>query len=85
MLQIQDWTASSPRSAAYVVWDNGVKNLYRLGYEGMVSGDEAMWECGDEAMCECGDEVMCDSGDEVMCVSGEEVMCECGDEVMWTR
>lgn len=35
VLQIQDWTASSPRSAAYVVWDNGVKNLYRLGYEGM--------------------------------------------------
>jgi E3 ubiquitin-protein ligase mind-bomb len=35
VLQIQDWTAVSPRSGAYVVWDNGVKNLYRLGFEGM--------------------------------------------------
>ena len=37
VLQIQDWTSTSPRSGAYVVWDNGVKNLYRMGYEGMVS------------------------------------------------
>jgi E3 ubiquitin-protein ligase mind-bomb len=35
VLQIQDWTSTAPRSAAYVAWDNGVKNLYRLGYEGM--------------------------------------------------
>lgn len=28
--------ASCPRSAAYVVWDNGAKNLYRLGSKGMV-------------------------------------------------
>lgn len=34
--EIQDWSASSPRSAAYVVWDNGAKNLYRVGFEGMV-------------------------------------------------
>ncbi len=35
--EIQDWNASSPRSAAYVLWDTGTKNLYRVGYEGMVS------------------------------------------------
>ena len=34
--EIQDWSASSPRSAAYVLWDNGAKNLYRVGFEGMV-------------------------------------------------
>lgn len=33
---LQDWSAASPRSAAYVVWDNGSKNLYRVGFEGMV-------------------------------------------------
>lgn len=35
--EIQDWSAASPRSAAYVIWDNGAKNLYRVGFEGMVS------------------------------------------------
>lgn len=35
--EIQDWSATSLRSAAYVVWDNGAKNLYRVGFEGMVS------------------------------------------------
>ena len=34
--EIQDWSASSPRSAAYVIWDSGTKNLYRVGFEGMV-------------------------------------------------
>jgi E3 ubiquitin-protein ligase mind-bomb len=33
---LQDWSAASPRSAAYVLWDNGAKNLYRVGFEGMV-------------------------------------------------
>ena len=33
---IQDWSAASPRSAAYVLWDNVAKNLYRVGFEGMV-------------------------------------------------
>ncbi|XP_066156135.1 E3 ubiquitin-protein ligase MIB1 [Euwallacea fornicatus] len=33
--EIQDWSAASPRSAAYIVWDNGSKNLYRVGFEGM--------------------------------------------------
>ncbi|KAK2193980.1 hypothetical protein NP493_4g12025 [Ridgeia piscesae] len=33
--EIQDWSAASPRSAAYVLWDNGSKNLYRVGFEGM--------------------------------------------------
>lgn len=37
MNEIQDWSAASPRSAAYVIWDNGAKNLYRVGFEGMVS------------------------------------------------
>nr|XP_022914465.1 E3 ubiquitin-protein ligase mind-bomb [Onthophagus taurus] len=32
---IQDWSATSPKSAAYIVWDNGTKNLYRVGFEGM--------------------------------------------------
>lgn len=34
--EIQDWSAASPHSAAYVLWDNGAKNLYRVGFEGMV-------------------------------------------------
>ncbi|KAI1284962.1 E3 ubiquitin-protein ligase MIB1 [Halotydeus destructor] len=33
--EVQDWSAISPRSAAYVIWDNGTKNLYRVGFEGM--------------------------------------------------
>ncbi|XP_076298620.1 E3 ubiquitin-protein ligase mind bomb 1 isoform X4 [Lasioglossum baleicum] len=33
--EIQDWSAASPRSAAYIIWDNGAKNLYRVGFEGM--------------------------------------------------
>ena len=28
-------SAASPRSAAYVIWDTGAKNLYRFGFEGM--------------------------------------------------
>nr|XP_020019152.1 E3 ubiquitin-protein ligase MIB1-like [Castor canadensis] len=38
--EIQDWSASSPHSAAYVLWDNGAKNLYRVGFEGMVSSED---------------------------------------------
>ncbi|CAG0882641.1 unnamed protein product [Cyprideis torosa] len=33
--EIQDWSSASPRSAAYVLWDTGSKNLYRVGFEGM--------------------------------------------------
>ena len=33
--EIQDWSAASPRSAAYVIWDTSAKNLYRVGFEGM--------------------------------------------------
>lgn len=33
--EIQDWSSSNPRSAAYVLWDNGAKNLYRVAFEGM--------------------------------------------------
>ena len=36
VLLVQNWSASTPQSAAYVVWDNGVKNLYRMGVDGMV-------------------------------------------------
>ena len=32
--EIQDWSAASPRSAAYIIWDTGAKNLYRVGFEG---------------------------------------------------
>ncbi|XP_021964204.1 E3 ubiquitin-protein ligase mib1 isoform X3 [Folsomia candida] len=35
LTEIQDWSATSPRSAAYVIWDTGAKNLYRVGFEGM--------------------------------------------------
>uniref|UniRef100_H2YAN8 RING-type E3 ubiquitin transferase n=1 Tax=Ciona savignyi TaxID=51511 RepID=H2YAN8_CIOSA len=34
--KIQDWTSQNLRSAAYVLWDVGAKNLYRVGYEGMM-------------------------------------------------
>ena len=50
MLQVQDWSASTPQSAAYVVWDNGVKNLYRMGVDGIVreGGREGQREGGRE-------------------------------------
>lgn len=35
LTELQDWSASSPRSAAYILWDHGGKNLYRVGFEGM--------------------------------------------------
>ncbi|XP_060065231.1 E3 ubiquitin-protein ligase MIB1-like isoform X1 [Ylistrum balloti] len=35
VIEIQDWGAASPRSAAYVLWDNASKNLYRVAFEGM--------------------------------------------------
>ncbi|XP_039257822.2 E3 ubiquitin-protein ligase MIB1-like [Styela clava] len=34
--KIQNWTSQHMRSAAYVMWDVGAKNLYRMGYEGMM-------------------------------------------------
>ncbi len=34
--EVQEWSGGSVRSAAYVVWDSGTKNLYRVGFEGMV-------------------------------------------------
>ena len=34
MTEVQDWSAASPRSAAYIIWDTGAKNLYRVGFEG---------------------------------------------------
>lgn len=34
--EVADWSPSSIRSGAYIVWDNGKKNLYRLGFEGRV-------------------------------------------------
>ena len=35
MTEVQDWSAASPRSAAYIIWDTSAKNLYRVGFEGM--------------------------------------------------
>jgi hypothetical protein len=35
LVELQDWSSSCPRSASYVVWDSGAKNLYRVGFEGM--------------------------------------------------
>jgi E3 ubiquitin-protein ligase mind-bomb len=34
--EIRDWNESSFQSGVYVVWDDGSRNLYRLGYNGMV-------------------------------------------------
>ncbi len=36
IIEIQDWSKTHPRSAAYVVWDNNRENLYRVGFDGMV-------------------------------------------------
>ena len=33
----KEWNSSSPFSAAYVIWDNGNRNLYRCGFDGMVN------------------------------------------------
>lgn len=35
LLAVQNWNKSAPRSAAYVQWDTGLRNLYRLGFDGM--------------------------------------------------
>lgn len=35
LAELQDWSSSCPRSAGYVIWDSGAKNLYRVGFEGM--------------------------------------------------
>lgn len=35
VLEIKDWNSASLASAAYVAWENGNKNLYRVGFEGM--------------------------------------------------
>jgi E3 ubiquitin-protein ligase mind-bomb len=37
VIEIKDWNINCPKSAVFVLWDNGNKNLYRCGYEGMVS------------------------------------------------
>ena len=34
--KVESWTSTCPQSGAYVVWENGVENLYRIGFEGMV-------------------------------------------------
>ena len=36
VLEIRDWNKNSYQSAAYVQWDDGTKNLYRVGVNGMV-------------------------------------------------
>ena len=37
ILEVQDWSTDRPRSAVQVSWQSGAKNLYRLGFQGMVS------------------------------------------------
>ena len=48
--EVMDWSPTSIRSGAYVVWDNGKKNLYRVGYEGMVSV-KGGWNMGRGWIC----------------------------------
>jgi hypothetical protein len=36
VLAIKAWRVNSPLSGALVLWENGKKNLYRCGYDGMV-------------------------------------------------
>ena len=50
---VQDWVSHAPRSAVFVVWDNAAKNLYRVGYEGMVSvGESCEGESCEGESCE---------------------------------
>lgn len=37
VVDIREWNSKSPMSGIYVQWDNGTKNMYRLGFEGQVS------------------------------------------------
>ena len=46
--EVQDWSGGSVRSAAYVIWDSGTKNLYRVGFEGMVK-----CSCVYDYVCKC--------------------------------
>ena len=39
--ELTDWDDTSFRSAVYVMWESNKKNLYRLGFEGQVSGEES--------------------------------------------
>lgn len=36
--KLENWNSTCPRSAVSVIWEHGVENLYRIGFEGMVSG-----------------------------------------------
>jgi len=36
LFKSKDWNATSRKSGAYVQWENGNKNLYRLGFQGLV-------------------------------------------------
>ena len=36
VIDIRDWNKNSLYSSAYVMWDNGTKNIYRVGFGGMV-------------------------------------------------
>lgn len=36
VIEVKDWNASSFQSAVFVEWDDGSRNLYRLGFNGMV-------------------------------------------------
>ncbi len=37
ILSIKAWSSEAPLSGAYVLWENGKKNLYRCGFGGMVN------------------------------------------------
>ena len=53
MTEQQEWVSGVPRSGVFVVWDNGAKNLYRVGYEGMVSTCVRVSVCVCVCTCIC--------------------------------
>lgn len=36
VISIRPWRVNSPMSGALILWDNGLRNLYRCGHDGMV-------------------------------------------------
>ena len=36
VIEVQNWNKDSFYSAVFVEWENGIRNLYRMGYKGMV-------------------------------------------------
>ena len=50
MTELADWSPNSIRSGAYVMWESGKKNLYRVGFEGRVSKEKVEWSVCNEAV-----------------------------------